>query len=84
MQFEKQEILIRVSFLYNRVESSVFLSHLKSSFSLKKSLFATIIKTKIAKNKATRKEKIINLLKINEVAITKKIVELHKSKNCRL
>jgi len=40
-----------------------------------------MLKTKIAKNKATRKAKIANLLKNNKVATTKKIINMHKCKN---
>jgi len=66
-------MLIRISFLYNRVELNIFLLYLKDFFSLEKSFFVTIIKTKIVKNKAIRKTKIANLLKTNEIAITKKL-----------
>jgi len=74
-------MLIRVSFLYSRVELNILLSHLKDFSFLKKSFFATIIKIKIAKNKATREVKTINLLKSNEIATTKKIVNIYKCKN---
>jgi len=74
-------MLIRVLFLYNKVELDILLSHLKNSFSLKKSLFATMIKMKIAKNKITCETKIANLLKINEIATTKEIMNLHKCKD---
>jgi len=74
-------MLIRVSFLYNRVESNILLLHLKDSSSLKKLFFATIIKTKIAKNKTTRKVKIANLFKSNKIITIKKIVNIHKCKN---
>ena len=47
LQFKKQKILIRISFSYSRVELNILLSHLKDFSSLKNSLFATIIKTKI-------------------------------------
>jgi len=76
-------MLIRVLFLYNRVKSNILLSHLKDFSSSKKSLFATIIKTKIAKDKTTRKTKTTNLLKSNEIITTKKIVNMHKCKNCK-
>ena len=42
-----------------------------------------MIKTKIAKNKAIRKALIVDLLKNNEIATTKKIVNMHKCKNCK-
>jgi len=74
-------MLIRISFLYSRIESNILLSYLKFFFFLEKSLFATIIKTKIAKNKVIRKIKIANLLKTNEIAITKEIINLYKCKN---
>ena len=76
-------MLVRISFLYNRVELSILSSHLKDFSSSKKSLFATMIKAKIAKNKATRKALIANLLKSNEITTTKKIVNMHKYKNCK-
>jgi len=44
-------------------------------------LFATIIKIKTTKNKATRKVLIANLLKSNEITITKKIINIYKYKN---
>lgn len=74
-------MLIRVSFLYSRIELSILLSYLKDFSSLKKLLFAIIIKTKIAKNKVTRETLIANLLKSNKIAITKKIVNIYKYKN---
>jgi len=74
-------MLIRVSFLYNKVELNILLSHVKDLSFLEKLLFATIIKTKIAKNKATRETKVANLLKINKIATTKEIVNLHKFKD---
>ena len=81
MRLKKQKMLIRVSFLYNRVELNILLSHLKDLSSLEKSLFATMIKTKIAKNKAIWEALIVDLLKSNEIATTKKIVDMHKCKN---
>jgi len=74
-------MLIRVSFLYSRIELNILLSHLKNSSFLKKSLFVAIIKTKIAKNKAIREALIAILLKSNEITTTKKIVNMHKCKN---
>jgi len=74
-------MLVHVSFLYNKIESKILLSHLKKKSFLKKSLFATIIKTKITKNKVTRKALIVNLLKSNKIATTKKIVNMYKCKN---
>ena len=55
--------------------------HLKNSFSLEKLLFATIIKTKIAKNKAICKALIANLLKSNKITTIKEIVNINKCKN---
>jgi hypothetical protein len=81
LRLKKQKMLICISFLYNRVELNIFLSHLKDFSFLKKSLFATIIKTKIAKNKAICEALTINLLKSNEITTTKKIVNIHKCKN---
>jgi len=40
-----------------------------------------MLKTKIAINKIICKAKIINLLKNNKIAITKKIINIHKCKN---
>ncbi len=70
-------------FLYSKVELNILLLYLKDSFFLEKLFFATIIKTKIAKNKVVCKIKIINLIKTNKIATTKKIVNLHKYKNCK-
>ncbi len=42
-----------------------------------------MLKTKIAKNKIICKTKIVNLLKNNKIAITKKIVNIYKYKNCK-
>jgi len=81
LRSKKQEMLVRVSFLYNKVELNILLSHLKDSSSLEKSLFVIIIKTKIAKNKIACEAKIANLLKSNKIATTKKIVNMHKCKN---
>ena len=66
-------MLIYILFLYNKVESNIFLLHLKDFSLLKKLFFATIIKTKIAKNKITCKTEIVNLLKTNKIATTKKM-----------
>jgi len=74
-------MLICVSFLYNRIELNILLLHLKDFSSSKKLLFATIIKTKITKNKVARKILIVNLLKSNKIATTKKIINIHKYKN---
>ncbi len=74
-------MLIYILFLYNRIELNILLLHLKKSFSLEKSLFITIIKIKIAKNKVVREALIIDLLKSNEIATIKKIVNIHKNKN---
>jgi hypothetical protein len=74
-------MLIYILFLYSRVKLNILLLHLKDFFSLKKLLFATIIKIKTIKNKIAYKTKIINLLKINKIAIIKKIVNLYKYKN---
>jgi len=74
-------MLIRVSFLYNRVELNILLLHLKDFSSLEKLFFTTIIKTKITKNKAIRKTLTINLLKNNKIATIKKIINIHKCKN---
>ncbi len=59
----------------------MFLSYLKDFFSLKKSFFATMIKTKIAKNKVIRKALIENLLKSNKTTTIKKIINIYKCKN---
>ncbi len=83
LRFKKLKILVRVSFLYNKIESNILLSHLKDFSFLKKSLFATIIKTKIAKNKVACEALIANLFKSNEITTTKKIVNIHKCKNRR-
>jgi len=40
-----------------------------------------MLKIKIAKNKTTRKAKIINLFKNNTIIITKEIVNIYKYKN---
>ncbi len=74
-------MLVRVLFLYNRIELNIFFLHLKDFSSSKKLLFATIIKTKITKNKVVRKILIVNLLKSNKITITKKIINIHKYKN---
>jgi hypothetical protein len=37
----------------------------------------------MTKNKAIREALIINLLKSNEIITTKKIVNIHKCKNCK-
>ncbi len=74
-------MLIRISLLYNRVKLNMFLSYLKDFFSLKKSFFATMIKTKIAKNKVIRKALIENLLKSNKTTTIKKIINIYKCKN---
>jgi hypothetical protein len=76
-------VLICISFLYSRVASNILLLHLKNFSSLKKLSFATIIKIKIAKNKAICKVLIANLLKSNKITITKKIVNIYKYKNCK-
>ncbi len=78
MRFKKQKIIIRISFLYNRIELDILLSHLKNSSFSKKSLIAFMLKTKIAKNKIVYEAKIINLLKNNKIATTKEIVNIHK------
>ncbi len=83
LQFKKQEMLIRILFLYNRVELNILLLHLKDFSSLKKLLFVTIIKIKIAKDKITCKVLILNLLKNNKIIITKKIINIYKYKNCK-
>jgi len=74
-------MLIRILFLYSKVELNILLLHLKDFSSSKKLLFATIIETKIAKNKVIRKILIANLLKSNKIATTKKIINIHKCKN---
>jgi len=74
-------MLIRVSFPYNRIELNILLSHLEDSFFLEKSLFVAMIKAKSAKNKAILEALIVDLLKSNEIATTKKIVNMHKCKN---
>ncbi len=83
MRSKKQKIIVYILFLYSRVKSNILLLHLKDSSSLEKLLFATIIKTKIAKNKVICKTKTTNLIKTNKIAITKKIVNLYKCKNCK-
>lgn len=81
MQFKKQNILIRISFLYSKVESSIFLLYLKNFSSLEKILFATIIKAKIVNNKIIRDAKTIKQLRIIEFTTTKELVNLYKYKN---
>jgi len=81
LQSKKQEILVYILFLYNKVELNILLLHLKNSFFSKKLFFATIIKIKIIKNKIVRKAKIANLLKNNKITITKEIVNIYKCKN---
>jgi len=81
LQSKKQEILICVLFLYNKVELNILLSHLKKFFFFKKLFFATIIKIKIIKNKIIRKAKIANLFKNYKITITKEIVNIYKCKN---
>jgi hypothetical protein len=76
-------MLIYVSFLYNKIESNILLLYLKDFSSLEKSFFATIIKTKIAKNKVVYKALIINLLKSNKITTIKNNVNMHKCKNCK-
>jgi len=83
LQFKKQEILIYILFLYNKVELNILLLYLKDFSFSKKLFFATIIKTKIAKNKLIRKILIANLLKSNKITIIKKIVNIYKCKNCK-
>jgi len=72
-----------VSFLYSKIELSVLLSHLKNFSFLKFLLIVFMLKTKIAKNKTICKAKIANLLKNNKITTTKKIVNIHKCKNCK-
>ncbi len=74
-------MLIYILFLYSRIKSNILLLYLKDFFSLKKLLFAIIIKIKIAKNKVTCKVLIVNLLKSNKITTTKKIVNIYKYKN---
>jgi hypothetical protein len=57
------------------------LLYLKNFSSLKKLLIIFMLKIKIAKNKTTRKAKIINLFKNNTITITKEIVNIYKHKN---
>ncbi len=83
LQFKKQEMLIRILFLYNRVELNILLLHSKDFSSLKKLLFVTIIKIKVAKDKITCKVLILNILKNNKIIITKKIINIYKYKNCK-
>jgi len=78
---KKQKIVVRISFLYSRVELDILLSHLKNSSFLKNLSIASILKIKIAKNKITRKAKIVNLFKNNKIATTKEIVNIYKYKN---
>jgi len=81
LQSKKQEILVRILFLYNKVKSNILLLHLKNSSFLEKLFFAIIIKTKITKNKAICKILIANLLKNNKNTIIKKIINIYKYKN---
>ncbi len=74
-------MLIRILFLYNRVELNILLLYLKDFSSLEKLFFATIIKIKIAKNKVIRKTLTIDLLKSNKIAIIIKILNINKCKN---
>jgi hypothetical protein len=69
LRLKKQKMLIRILFLYNRVELNILLLYLKDFSSLEKLFFATIIKIKIAKNKVIRKTLTIDLLKSNKIAI---------------
>ncbi len=83
LQSEKQKIIVCVSFLYSRIESDIFLSHLKNSFFLEKSLSAAVIKIKTAENKAVRETKTVDLLRINKIAAAKELVNIYKCKNYR-
>ncbi len=83
MQSKKQKILVYILFLYNKVELNTLLLYLKDFFSLKKLFFVTIIKTKIAKNKVTRKILIVNLFKSKRIIVIKKTVNIYKYKNCK-
>jgi len=84
LQSKKQEILVYILFLYNRIELNILLLYLKDFSFLKKLSFVTIIKTKIAKNKVTYKVLIVNLLKSNKITTIKKIVNIYKYKNYKI
>jgi hypothetical protein len=80
---EKQEVLVRVTFSYSRVESDILPPHLKDPPPPEKPPSAAMIKAKTAEEKVTRKAKAAELLKTNEVETAKKIVDLHKCKEPR-
>jgi len=83
LQSKKQKIVIRISFLYNRIKLSILLLHLKNFSFLKKLLIVFMLKIKTTKNKTTCKAKIVNLLKNNKITTIKEIVDIHKCKNCK-